>query len=161
MSGWRRWCQGRRTGFSSSFPLSLLRDARENVTCGWSFAASDGPIPLTRSSPLTEPNGPRAARSATIRLASAGPIPGSRSSSATPATSRFTGARTGASIFAEGGGSRVDGLRAPATVTAESTAAIWAASADRSIADGAASPIERQPRTPTPRAATAATKRRA
>ena len=152
------------------------------MTSGAIFAASAGPMPFTRSSACSEPNGPCASRSATMRPASAGPMPGSRSSSAALATSTstvkstrtstlpstlpspLTGSRNATFGAAAGVGGRprrdAVGRRLPPEATAESTAAICTASAVRSVADAAGSRA-RQPRTPTPSAATAATKRRA
>ena len=67
------------------------RATPENVTSVSSWRAMAGPMPLTRSSPLREPNGPSFSRSATIVAASLGPMRGSRSSSADEARSRSRG----------------------------------------------------------------------
>lgn len=149
----------------------------EKVTNGATLAASAGPIPRTRWSCSRDPNGPLVWRSATIRAAKAGPIPGRRSNSSGVAWSKSTGPLGGVSRGDSGDASaRGDGAEAPArgwgsalvvrrgrppAATAESTAAIWAASAARSPAGTAAGASARQPRTPSPRAATAATKSRA
>lgn len=151
------------------------------------MAASAGPIPRTRWSPSIEPNGPAESRSATIRAARLGPMPGSRSSSSAEAWSRSTGplrpsgafgragrvpgaGGLGARPTAAGGGAAVGAAaarerragRRPPEEIAESTAANCWARAARSSAGGApAGCTARQPRTPSPRAATAATKRRA
>lgn len=66
-----------------------------NVTRPSSWRASAGPIPRTRCNPWSEPKGPYAARSATMRFASDGPIRGSRSISSALATSRSTTAPSG------------------------------------------------------------------
>ena len=71
------------------------RRVPENVTCAATACASLGPMPRTRSSSAKDPNGPRCARSATIRAASAGPIRGSRSSDAESATSTSTSRSVG------------------------------------------------------------------
>ncbi len=52
-----------------------------------------GPIPRTRCSPSSDPNGPCAERSLTMRRASAGPTRGRRSSSAADADSTSTAER--------------------------------------------------------------------
>ena len=69
----------------------------ENVTSGPSTLASFGPMPRTRCNPSSEPYGPFADRSATIRAASAGPMRGSRSSVAESAWSISTGPSVGTS----------------------------------------------------------------
>lgn len=153
------------------------RRGPENVTNGANLAAIAGPIPRTRWSSSKEPKGPFAWRSATIREANAGPIPGRRSNSSGVARSRSTGslgavAGAGASgrstraVAAEGtfrtGAADLVGRRGrPPAATAESTAAIWAARAARSPEGTGEGASARQPRTPSPRAATAATKSRA
>ncbi len=156
MSGGRRWCQGckRRRPEGS---VRLGRGGPENVTSGARRAAKAGPIPLTCWSPSNEPKGPAVSRSATIRAASAGPMPGSRSSSAAAARSTSMGPRgAGGGAPCPGGAVGARGL-AP-LATAESTAAIWRASASRSLAGATAWRTARPPRTARPSAATAATK---
>lgn len=65
----------------------------ENVTLSLSSAASPGPTPRTRCNPASDPNGPLADRSATIRRASTLPMRGSDSISLSLATSMSTTAR--------------------------------------------------------------------
>lgn len=146
------------------------RGGAEKVTRGARRAASLGPIPFTSCSASSEPNGPCSSRSATIRAARAGPMPGSSSSSARLARSRSTG--TSGSAWADGGSDaasaeglegvfaeRVAGARwRPPALTAESTTAICRARASRSSADTAEPRVARQPRTASPSAATAAKK---
>ena len=62
------------------------------VTSGRSFSTSRAPMPRTSQSASIEPNGPAESRLATIRAASAGPIPGSDSMAAESARSRSMGA---------------------------------------------------------------------
>ena len=70
-----------------------------NRRWGSHLAMAAGPIPGTRSSPAIPPNAPRLWRSATIRRAVAGPIPGSLASSS--ALARSTSIRSsGPSGFA-------------------------------------------------------------
>lgn len=174
--------------------MSGGRGEPENVTCGRRRSVSAEPMPRTRSSASTEPNGPRRSRSSTIRAANAGPMPGRRSSSSTVATSTSTGVggtsgvadagvldstrrRRGAGARGSSGSvasaeprpvtappsarARTLGLRPPPTVIAESTRASCWASAVRAAGSGAGRSTDRQARTATPRAATAATKIRA
>ncbi len=139
-------------------------------------------MPRTRWSPSSEPKGPAESRAAMIRAARAGPIPGSRSNSSAEARSGSMGPTRSGKGFTlpedcaisgavrpcvDPAGVGVDrracplGRRPPAAM-AESTAASWAARAARLVGGGAeAGDTARQPRTPSPRAATAATKRRA
>jgi len=65
-------------------------------------AATRGPTPRTRSTAAISPNGPSESRLATMRRASAGPMRGSRSISAAPATSRSTGEGRGTRSAARG-----------------------------------------------------------
>ena len=69
----------------------LGRGSREKVTLVSSFSTIEGPMPLTLNKPSLEPKGPSESRSATIRLAMAGPMCLSDSISASVATSRSTG----------------------------------------------------------------------
>ncbi len=104
-----------------------------------------------------------------MRWARAGPIPGSASSSSARARSKSTGAAGPAGcgtlpgevtwVEFSRGGRRARGR--PPVLTAESTAAIWAARAARGAASTAFGARARQPRTESPSAATAATKSRA
>lgn len=143
---------------------------RENVTWGPTRTASAGPIPLTRLRPASDPNGPCSRRSSTMRAASTGPIPGTVSISAASATSRSTGPRGGAGARGALSGPAGPGvargdcrpvrLRAAAASVAadvaESTAAIWRARAATPAVSAVRSRPARNPRAPTPRAATAA-----
>lgn len=147
-------------------------------------------MPFTRWSSASEPNPPFASRSATIRRARAGPIPGSWSSSAASARSTSTrlggraaeapgGAPCGTPTDAptagcpergasptvraapRGGVAGVGRRRRPPLATAESTAAICRASVSRSLVGTSGVRTARHPRAPIPRAATVATKSRA
>jgi len=66
------------------------RPSPPNVTCPCSWRAMAGPMPRTRCRPCSDRNGPLADRSATMRLASAGPMKGRRSISAAGARSTST-----------------------------------------------------------------------
>ena len=150
-------------------------------------AATRGPTPRTRSTAAISPNGPSESRLATMRRASAGPMRGSRSISAAPATSRSTGEGRGTRSAARGAPAAPalspDGrpapspaprrsrlVRLPDAVTlflprarsAESTRWMCRASACRDAAvGGAPSPLPRTACVPAPSTATAERKRSA
>jgi hypothetical protein len=71
--------------------LFVGRGTSEKVTAESSFATIEGPTPLTRFRPSIEPKGPKESRSATMRLASVGPICLRASICFSVATSRSTG----------------------------------------------------------------------
>jgi len=110
--------------------LFVGRGTSEKVTAESSFPTIEGPTPLTRLRPSIEPNGPKESRSATMRLASAGPMCLNPSISFSVATSRSTGPAGlgGAFCFF----SRF-GLRSP-DLRAESAALICRSRADRAWA---------------------------
>lgn len=149
------------------------RGVPEKVTSGSSFAASAGPIPLTRVRFATAPNAPRCTRSSTMRRASTGPTPGSASNCSAVATSTSTGddcvgdgGREGADAEVSTRARRLLGRRLlPRSLPcrrAESTATSWPSSA-RNDAGGTRSmaPATRRSRTDAPSNATAARKRSA
>ena len=125
-----------------------------------------GPTPRTRSNPSREPKGPSESRSATMRRASAGPMRGRRSRDSAGAVSRSTGTGFGGSGDRGIGGDferlgRAERRERGCTL-AESTSAIWRASAARAASEGGVSlPEARWNRTPAPRSATAEKKIRA
>ena len=151
------------------------------MTCARSRAASAGPMPRTRSSASSDPNGPCRARSSTMRCANAGPIPGNRSSASASATSRSTrpggGASTDPRVVSGGslpgcpGARPADGrvtlaavlreARVPPAAMAESTRLSCSASADWADGSGSGRCHACHPRAPTPSAATAAMNSRA
>lgn len=180
--GRTRWCQGRRARLGAGASVRGGRGGWENVTCGRSRSASTGPMPRTCCSASSEPNGPRASRSSTIRAARAGPMPGRRSRSSAAATSTSTGpVTTGAGgrgspsaalrgarrrpvgelavfIPAAEDAAPADRRRAPPDAMAESTWESCVASAVRASASAGPRRSARQLLTPMPSAATAATK---
>lgn len=177
--GRRRGCQGRRPRLGAGASVRGGRGGWENVTCARRRSASTGPMPRTCCNASSDPNGPRAVRSSMIRVASAGPIPGRRSSSSAVATSMSTGpVRTGpVGRCSTGSRERGRGVplasadfacrpapaaegrrRAPPAAMAESTWEIWTASAALASRSPTTGRRARQPRTPIPSAATAATK---
>lgn len=121
----------------------------ENTTRGPSVFTIAGPMPLTRARRLSsDPNGPLASRSATIRAASAGPTRGRVSSSLADARSTSTG--TGAAVMAVESSlaaRRETGCAAPGAPVpprdgrrawaAESTASRWRARAFAAAGSGA------------------------
>lgn len=139
------------------------RGTPEKVTRGASRAASAGPTPRTRCSSSSEPYAPCSARSARIRAARPGPIPGSDSSAAESA--RSTSTVTGGAGTAGGGRCGRARFRAPArgARAAESAARSCRSSAPTvspvpayRVGDGS-----RTRRTPAPSRASAARKRSA
>lgn len=146
------------------------------MTKGCNLVARAGPMPRTSWSASKEPNGPYLDRSSTMRLASVGPIPGRASSSASLARSKSTSTRAAGGLLVPPAARLVPGVGAggaplrdarlragdrPPRVTAESTAAIWAARASRSGTGCCCGRTARTPRTASPSAATAATNSRA
>ena len=138
------------------------RGVWEKVTAPATLRASAGPTPRTRWNPSIEPKGPLESRSATIRAASAGPIPGRDSSCAAVAMSRSSGEVRG--VGREGAGAFVRGRGEPpgdrgrarlvfSALRAESTARSWAPSPRSS--DGRSSAGFRHARAPVPSTATA------
>ena len=123
--------------------------------------------PENVTSPATEPKGPRASRSATMRAASAGPMPGNASNAAESARSASTGPTRAADGAIDGArpgaigrpgtvGALRPACRAPARCAkAESTAASCAASARASPAPAWVVRVS-HPRTAVPTAVTRA-----
>lgn len=81
---------------------------REKVTNWPIFAANAGPTPRTLCRPASDPNAPRAERSATIRAARTGPIDGSDAMAAASAVSTSTSWRSRTALANEPG---CDGAR--------------------------------------------------
>ena len=106
------------------------RGTPEKVTAESSFSTIEGPMPFTLCKPSKEPNGPNESRSATMRLASAGPTCLSATICSTLAVSRSTGPDGLGGVFFVL--VRLD-LRRP-DFRAESAARIWDSSAERALA---------------------------
>ena len=133
---------GARPGEPHGAPPPRLKVASESRR-----ARSAGPTPFTRSRAWRHPNGPLAVRSATMRFARDGPIPGSFSISSAGATSRSTRIAEFGVLVAD---RRPGRTRGPCE---ESTAAICASSV---VVLSAGGRFERHSRVPAPRMANAA-----